>query len=236
MNLGDVRLGDTVTLKFTTRSFTTGAPASLTGGAVAVYPDASLTELTAGVTLTADFDGRTGLNHVSIVASAGNGFAAGSTYHVVLTAGTVGGVSVAGEVVGAFSIEARQIAQTAADKVWASSTRTLTSFGTLVADIWAHSTRTLTSFGTLVSDIWSASTRTLTSLGSAVDEIFTRDLASFTGEASRSLLNAVRALRNRVRIASGQLTVYREDDTTPAWTASATSTTGAAPLTEIDPT
>jgi hypothetical protein len=35
----------------------------------------------------------------------------------------------------------------------------LTSFGTLVADIWGYSTRTLTSFGTLVNDtanaVWS---------------------------------------------------------------------------------
>jgi hypothetical protein len=60
---------------------------------------------------------------------------------------------------------------TAAD-VWTSGTRTLTSFGTLVADVttavWAAGTRTLTSFGTLVTDIaaavWSYGTRTLTEL------------------------------------------------------------------------
>jgi hypothetical protein len=40
-----------------------------------------------------------------------------------------------------------------ASAVWASGARTLTSFGTLVADIWANGTRTLTSFGTLVADI-----------------------------------------------------------------------------------
>lgn len=39
---------------------------------------------------------------------------------------------------------AGDFAQAAADKVWASATRTLTSFGTLVADIWANATRTLT--------------------------------------------------------------------------------------------
>lgn len=54
------------------------------------------------------------------------------------------------------------ITQTGADKVWASAARTLTSFGTLVADIWASATRTLTSFGTLVTDIWAAGTRSLT--------------------------------------------------------------------------
>lgn len=42
--------------------------------------------------------------------------------------------------------------------VWANGTRTLTSFGTLVADVatsvWSSGTRTLTSFGTLAADVW----------------------------------------------------------------------------------
>jgi hypothetical protein len=55
-----------------------------------------------------------------------------------------------------------------ASDVWNYTTRTITSFGTLVSDIWNHSTRTLTSFGTLVSDIWSYSTRTLTSFSTSL--------------------------------------------------------------------
>ena len=54
-------------------------------------------------------------------------------------------------------------ASTIATTVWASGSRTLTSFGTLVADIWANGSRTLSSFGTLVADIWANATRTLTS-------------------------------------------------------------------------
>jgi hypothetical protein len=37
------------------------------------------------------------------------------------------------------------ITQVGADKVWGSAARTLTSFGTLIADIWSYVTRTLTS-------------------------------------------------------------------------------------------
>lgn len=48
--------------------------------------------------------------------------------------------------------------------VWTYATRTLTSFGTLVADIWAYTSRTLTSFGTLIADIWAYASRTLTSI------------------------------------------------------------------------
>lgn len=39
------------------------------------------------------------------------------------------------------------ITQAGADKVWGSAARTLTSFGTLVADIWGAATRTLTAIG-----------------------------------------------------------------------------------------
>jgi len=50
--------------------------------------------------------------------------------------------------------------------VWASATRTLTSYGTLVADtaaaVWAYATRTLTSISAIASDIWGYATRTLT--------------------------------------------------------------------------
>ncbi len=106
MNLGDFALGTTVDFHFTTRSFSTGAPTTLAGTpAVAAYPGNSTTEITAGITLTADFDARTGLNQVRIVATSGNGYAADEVYSVVITTGTVGGVSVVGEVVGRFTLE-----------------------------------------------------------------------------------------------------------------------------------
>jgi len=108
MYLGDFRLGDTIDLKFTTRRFSTGAPYTLAGTpSVAVYVGNSTTEITAGVTLTVDFDSRTGLNHVRIVASSGNGFTTATSCQVVITSGTVDSVSVVGEIVASFSIEAR---------------------------------------------------------------------------------------------------------------------------------
>jgi hypothetical protein len=52
---------------------------------------------------------------------------------------------------------------TAAD-VWASATRTLTSYGTLIADIWSYVTRTLTSAGSTLTaaDVWSYAQRIIT--------------------------------------------------------------------------
>lgn len=66
------------------------------------------------------------------------------------------------------------------------------------------------------------------------DEILNRDLAGGGSGNSRNVRNALRALRNRSAIATGTLTVYQEDDTTSAWTATVTTTAGD-PVSQIDP-
>lgn len=104
---GDLRLGDTLDFTFATVG-TTGAPTTLAGTpVVSAYVGNGTTEITAGITLTVDFDARTGLNHVRVVASAGNGFATATNVSLVITTGTVGGTSVVGYVIGSFSIENR---------------------------------------------------------------------------------------------------------------------------------
>lgn len=104
---GDIRLGDTIDIRFTTRRFSTGAPHALASGAVACFAGNGTSGITSGVTLSADLGSITGRNNVRIVASSGNGFATATNYSVELTAGTVDSVSVAGEVIGSFSIENR---------------------------------------------------------------------------------------------------------------------------------
>ena len=107
MYYGDIRLGDTIDIKFTTRQIS-GAPSTLGGTpAVSAYVGNGTTQITAGITLTADFDAVTGLNNVRVVASSGNGFATATNVQLVITTGTVNSVSVVGEVIGSFSIEAR---------------------------------------------------------------------------------------------------------------------------------
>jgi len=105
--IGDFRLGETFDTKFCTVT-TTGAPTTLAGTPViSAYVGNSTTEITAGITLTVDFDARTGLNNVRVVATSGNGYATASNYQLVITTGTVGGTSVVGYVVAEFSIENR---------------------------------------------------------------------------------------------------------------------------------
>ncbi len=97
----------TLNVKFTSRA-TTGAPFTLGGTPViSVYKADGLVQTTLGITLTADFDGVTGLNNILIDLSSDAFYAIAGDYHIVITAGSVNSVSVVGEVVAEFSIENR---------------------------------------------------------------------------------------------------------------------------------
>lgn len=79
--------------------------------------------------------------------------------------------------------------------------------------------------------IWTVPTEVL-----LADALLKRDWNSVSGEAARSLLNAVRLLRNKVSESGGTLTVTKEDDTATAWTAAVTTSETAKPIVTIDPT
>ena len=101
----DRTLEDTFYQCFTTRIFATGIPGTLAGTpVVSAYEDGSVTQITAGITLGVDHDSVTGLNLLTIVATAANGYESGKDYNLVITTGTVSSVSVVGEVVGTFSL------------------------------------------------------------------------------------------------------------------------------------
>jgi|GEM_PF-6803325 len=68
------------------------------------------------------------------------------------------------------------------------------------------------------------------------DSILTRDWTAVSGEAARCLLNAVRFLRNKFVLSGTTLTVYKEDDSTPAWTGSVSTDASAEPIISSDPT
>jgi hypothetical protein len=105
--LGDIVEDATIRGCFNTRT-AAGAPITLAGTpSLEVYKDANTTQSTAGVTLTVDFDSRTGLHLFTIDTSADAFYVPGAGYRVCLAAGTVDGVSVVGVCVGQFSIENR---------------------------------------------------------------------------------------------------------------------------------
>jgi hypothetical protein len=101
----DITIGETFDVKFTTTEPDTGAPATLAGTpVVSAYVGNSTTQITAGITLTVDFDGVTGLHNVRVVATTGNGYADGTDVSLVITTGTVDAVSAVGYVIENFTI------------------------------------------------------------------------------------------------------------------------------------
>lgn len=110
-DLGDRAAGATLDFKFTsTAAGSSDTPYTLSGGTVSVYKDNSDVQSTAGVTLTADFDTITGLNHVRITTgSDGTFYSAGSEFQIVLTAGSIDGVDHTGYVIGSFSLANRPL-------------------------------------------------------------------------------------------------------------------------------
>lgn len=351
--LGDISLGDTIDFKFTTVT-TTGAPTTLASSPViSAYPDNSTTQLTAGITLSVDFDSVTGLNNVRVVASNGNGYAAGSNYALVITTGTVGGTSVVGYVIGEFSIQARSAlmpatigrklvvdaagladanmvkagpsgsgtAQTAADIGTKAASMTFTvanqldsnvldwksatapamtgdafarlgapagasvsaDVAAVKADTAAVKTQTDKFAFTVANQVdanvldWKSATApamtgdafarlgapagasvsadvaavkantttlvagcTLTSgeRNSTADAVLDRDMSTGTDSGSttvRTVRQSLRFLRNKWAIASGTLTVYKEDDSTASWTSAVTTDAAANPVISNDP-
>jgi hypothetical protein len=70
------------------------------------------------------------------------------------------------------------------------------------------------------------------------DQILKRDMSAVEvagSAAGRSLLNAIRLLRNRWSTTPTAITVYKEDDATPAWTGALSTAVGAAQITSVDP-
>lgn len=95
---------------------------------------------------------------------------------------------------------------------------------------WNYSTRTVTGGSVSVNAIDSAVS------ASIADAALTRDWELIADTAaSRSSINALRALRNKWSISGAILTITEEDDTTPAWTANLTSSSDANPVTGVAP-
>lgn len=261
---GDRAVGSTVIWTCATMGST--GPATLSGGTVACYRDASNVQTTTGCSIALDQD-TTGRHVVTVDTSAdGSFYTAGSTFEVIISAGTVSGTSFIGMSCGSFSLEATaalrpatagrtlvvssggvadaqvkgldadtvtasaiapdaigaselaagaitssEFAQTAADLVWGSASRTLTSFGTLTTDtataVWANGTRSLTDkadFGlssTALDSIWdeplsghltAGSTGfALNAAGSAGDPWATELPGSYTGGEAGARLAAI---------------------------------------------
>jgi hypothetical protein len=241
---GDYAPGSTLYLKFTTRAFGTGVPHAFSNGAISAYKDGATAEDTTGIALTADFDGRTGLNHIIVdmaSATASTFYAAGSHISLVVTGGSVSSASIVGEVVASFSINAASaLRPTTAGRtldVDASGGCEVGSFqaGAITAAAIATDAIDADAIadGAITDAVFTASAN-----NTLADAFLNRDMATGTDSGSatvRTVRQALRFLRNKWSISGTTLTVTKEDDATASWTSTVTATAGADPITANDP-
>lgn len=108
MDLGERFLSTTFYTKFTTVN-ASGLPTTLgSTPSLQFYVGAGTTAFTAGLSLDADFNSVTGLNHVTVIATtSATAWATGIDVQVVVATGTVSGVSIKGYKVCEFSLQNR---------------------------------------------------------------------------------------------------------------------------------
>lgn len=87
---------------------------------------------------------------------------------------------------------------------------------------------------TISSRLASASYTAAPTATQNADALLNRDMSAVSDTNARSPLNALRAFRNKVSVPTGQ--VFKEDDSTEAWTFSTTTSASAVPITVVDPT
>lgn len=100
------------------------------------------------------------------------------------------------------------------------------AMGAVGCSVWRTVTRTLT-------DVTQA-TLACDAFGVIAHDIVNAPLARLTG-CGRDVGNALRFLRNRGETCSGVMTIYKEDDSSTAWTSALTTSGGTTPVTGWDP-
>jgi hypothetical protein len=89
--------------------------------------------------------------------------------------------------------------------------------------------------GQIVGDFLDAQISLIPDADANADAVLNRDMASVSDTNDRTLLNAIRALRNKWSTAGATHTVYKEDDTSVAWTAPLDTAPTGDVITGADP-
>lgn len=140
-------------------------------------------------------------------------------------------------------------AQTAS-AVWGASPagyNDATTFGGVVNQIDQTVTGIDTQVQDVPSNVWEEMTSTHTTTGSMgermqpnelADELLARDIGSGSSAGSineRTVRSALRGLRNKTTVINNEMTVYKEDDTSTAWSATVSSSDSSKTITGVDP-
>lgn len=208
-----------------------GDAMALTSGERTTLAGVIWASLTSGLT-TASSIGKLLVDNVNATISSRSSHAAADVWSVttrLLSAGTNIVLAKGTGVTGFNDLSAAQVNAEAAQALADYDPPTKAELDSAVAPLALEATLGTPADGDLATDI-----ANLPTAAQNADALLGRNIAggSSTG---RTVTQALRSLRNRVAIAGGTVTVYEEDDTTPDWSAAATTDAGANPITEVDP-
>ena len=140
-------------------------------------------------------------------------------------------------------------AQTAS-AVWGASPagyNDATTFGGVVNQIDSTVTSMDTNVSQLPITVWDEPVSNHTTAGTMgqrlqpnglADELLARDIGSGSSAGSineRTVRSALRGLRNKTTVINSEMTVYKEDDTSTAWSATVSSSDSSKTITGVDP-
>jgi hypothetical protein len=140
-------------------------------------------------------------------------------------------------------------AQTAS-AVWnedVSGYTTATIFGGVVTETRSEMQETLGKVNNLPQDVWNEPKSGLATPGTfgarlqdnvLADELLSREIGSGSGAGAineRTVRSALRGLRNKTTVINNEMTVYKEDDTSTAWSATVSSSDSSKTITGVDP-
>jgi hypothetical protein len=137
-------------------------------------------------------------------------------------------------------------AQTAS-AVWDADPTYVTGMGGVVNDAAVASIATETAVNQLPITIWDEPLSYHTTAGTTgqrlqsnvlADELLARDIGSGSSAGSineRTVRSALRGLRNKTTVINSEMTVYKEDDASTAWSATVSSSDSSKTITGVDP-
>ena len=114
---------------------------------------------------------------------------------------------------------------------------TLAAIAAAVLDELLTSHVATNTLGKAINDLVAGVNATLSqpTLDAIANNLLKKDLVGTTGEARRSVLNAIRPLLNKVDVVGVTQRTYKEDDTIVAFTATVTTATSTDAIVGIDP-
>lgn len=210
--------------------------AALVAADITIVKDGTtLKSTTNGITVTSPAHSLVGVHKVKVDMSVDTGdvgyWATGSRYDAILAPATT---TVDGQTVrwqapgGAWSCEIAGGAIARVKDIQSRLPAALTG-GRIDASVGAVAAGAITA-AAIATDAIDADALSADALNEIADALLKRDWTAVSGEAARSVLNALRKLRNKVTNNAGTLEVYKEDGTTQAYTQTVTTDAAQEPF------